>query len=107
MEQLNFLVLQDAPTAFMSSRPTALVVDCNCPVAVTVLPIWAAFLWLVLAVLISFGIFSYRVRVKVIHDYPAPRQSRRHWSAWHFKHYDRFLDKRVRYARHAQAIDET
>ena len=52
------------------------------------------------------AIYSYNARVKVIRDFPEKGMVRRHWSAWRFKHYDRFLDKRVRYARHAQAIDE-
>jgi uncharacterized protein (DUF2235 family) len=53
------------------------------------------------------AIYSYRVRVKVIRDFPEKGMVKRHWSAWRFKHYDRFLDQRVRYARHAQALDET
>jgi uncharacterized protein (DUF2235 family) len=61
----------------------------------------------VISALIGFGTFSYAVRVKVIRDFPKPGQTHRHWSGWHFQHYDKFLDKRVRYARHAQAIDET
>jgi uncharacterized protein (DUF2235 family) len=69
--------------------------------------LWIVSLAVMAAALIGFGIFSYRVRVKVIHDFPNPGETRRHWSGWHFQHYDRFLDKRVRYARHAQAIDET
>lgn len=53
------------------------------------------------------GIYSYRARVKVIRDFPEKGMVKRHWSAWRFKHYDRFLDRRVRYARHAQALDES
>jgi uncharacterized protein (DUF2235 family) len=69
--------------------------------------LWSVFLAVIAAALVGFGIFSYRVRVKIIHDYPKPGEHRWHWSGWRFQHYDRFLDKRVRYARHAQAIDET
>src|SRR5262249_19144997 len=69
--------------------------------------LWIVLLAVMIAALIGFGVFSYRVRVKVIHDFPKPGETCRHWSGWHFQHYDRFLDKRVRYARHAQAIDET
>lgn len=53
------------------------------------------------------GAYSYNVRVKVIRDFPKKGMAKRHWSAWRFKHYDRFLDRRVRYARHAQALDES
>jgi uncharacterized protein (DUF2235 family) len=67
---------------------------------------WISFLITAATILIGLGIYSYWVRVKVIHDYPTKGKSRRHWSAWRFAHYDRFLDKRIRYARHAQAIDE-
>jgi hypothetical protein len=70
-------------------------------------PLSLTFTSVLLVGVIWFGIFSYRVRIKVIGDYPTPGQRQWHWSAWHFRHYDRFLDKRVRYARHAQAIDET
>jgi uncharacterized protein (DUF2235 family) len=70
-------------------------------------PLWHVLAAVIATVLIGFGIFSYRVRVKIIRDYPNPGEYRWHWSAWRFRHYDRFLDKRVRYARHAQAIDET
>jgi len=68
---------------------------------------WLVLLAVITLAMVSFALFSYQVRVKVIHDFPEPGQTRWHWSAWHFQHYDRFLDKRVRYARHAQAIDET
>ncbi|MFZ0458600.1 MAG: DUF2235 domain-containing protein [Rhodoplanes sp.] len=64
----------------------------------------AIFALVVFAVIIA--IYSYNARVKVIRDFPEKGMVRRHWSAWRFKHYDRFLDRRVRYARHAQAIDE-
>jgi uncharacterized protein (DUF2235 family) len=67
---------------------------------------WISFLIVAGTILVGLGIYSYWVRVTVIHDYPTKGKSRRHWSAWRFSHYDRFLDKRVRYARHAQAIDE-
>jgi uncharacterized protein (DUF2235 family) len=61
---------------------------------------------LILAVVI-FGIHTYRACVKVIRDFPNPGDVRWRLAGWKFKHYDRFLDPRVRYARHAQAIDET
>ena len=45
------------------------------------------------------AVYSYNARVKVIRDFPEKGMVNRHWSAWRFKHYDRFLDRRVRYAR--------
>ena len=69
--------------------------------------VWKTFLAVLSLSLIVFFIYSYRVRVKVINDFPVIGEKSRHWSGWRFKHYDRFLDKRVPYARHAQAIDET
>jgi uncharacterized protein (DUF2235 family) len=53
------------------------------------------------------AIFISKARVKIIRDFPTLGRLKWHWSGWRFKHYDRFLDKRIRYARHAQAIDET
>lgn len=49
----------------------------------------------------------FKARFKTIHDFPNEGDYSWHWAAWRFEHYDRYLDKRVRYARHAQAIDET
>lgn len=68
---------------------------------------WWVFLALAFLSALAAFLYSYQLRVKVIHDFPKPGVSRRHWSGWRFQHYDRFLDKRVKYARHAQAIDET
>ncbi len=45
-------------------------------------------------------------RIKFVRDYPAPFWKRWHVSGWRLGYYDRFLDKRVRFARHALAIDE-
>jgi T6SS, Phospholipase effector Tle1-like, catalytic domain len=70
------------------------------------LPLWIVIGSVMIASMFAFYLYSYRVRVKVIENYPEPGERRKHWSGWRFQHYDRFLDKRVRYARHAQAIDE-
>lgn len=43
---------------------------------------------------------------KVIRDYPEKGTMRRHTAIWLMKHYDRFLDTNVRFARHACSIDE-
>ncbi len=48
-----------------------------------------------------------RARLRVIRDYPTVGKWRWHWSGWRFKFYDTNLDARVRFARHALAIDET
>jgi uncharacterized protein (DUF2235 family) len=45
--------------------------------------------------------------LKVIANYPTPRQFRFHFAKWRMKNYDRGLDTRIHYARHACAIDET
>jgi hypothetical protein len=47
-----------------------------------------------------------RAHIKVIRDFPNKGDISWHWSAWRFKFYDRFLDKRVGHARQAIAIDE-
>lgn len=44
---------------------------------------------------------------KKIENWPKEGESRSHFARWKFRHYDMFLDPRVRYGRHAQAIDET
>ncbi|MEW9805173.1 DUF2235 domain-containing protein [Mesorhizobium marinum] len=68
---------------------------------------WTAALVLALAATaIPLAIHSYRHRVKTIRDFPKSGDLRWHWSSWKFAHYDKFLDPRVRYARHALAIDE-
>jgi uncharacterized protein (DUF2235 family) len=67
---------------------------------------WWVALGLAMVSAAAFVIYSIRHRVKTIRDFPNEGDVKRHWSAWRFAHYDRFLDRRVRYARHAQAIDE-
>jgi hypothetical protein len=55
---------------------------------------------------LAFGLHAYRHRIKTIWNFPDKGNFRLHWSAWKFQHYDMHLDPRVRYARHALAIDE-
>lgn len=57
-----------------------------------------------LGVSAAYGLYC---RVRIIRDFPQGSWLKPHISGWRFKHYDRFLDPRIRYARHAQAIDET
>jgi hypothetical protein len=69
-----------------------------------------SFWWSFACVLAAVGLFtlvsSCRAHIKVIRDFPNKGNFSWHWSAWRFKHYDQFLDRRVRYARQAIAIDE-
>lgn len=58
-------------------------------------------------VAIGIGVYLYKTRFKIIRNFPQEGDVRWHLAAWRFKHYDKFLDKRIRYARHAQALDET
>jgi uncharacterized protein (DUF2235 family) len=48
-----------------------------------------------------------RMSLKVIRDYPRPGEFRWHFAGWRSGFYDKYLDERVRYGRHALAIDET
>jgi uncharacterized protein (DUF2235 family) len=58
----------------------------------------------VIAAAIVFDVL--KTRLKVIRDFPQPGESRWHLAGWKSGFYDRALDPRVRYARHALAIDE-
>lgn len=69
--------------------------------------LWETAPWLTAAFLSWLLIYDLRHRVKIITHYPKKWRFRIHRSGWRFKHYDRFLDPRVRYARHALAIDES
>lgn len=68
------------------------------------------FCWVFVLFLAAAGVVgliaAVRTHVKVIRDFPQKGDVKRHWFAWRSKHYDMFLDPRVRYARHAIAIDE-
>lgn len=66
-----------------------------------------SFVGILAVVGIAIGIYLYKTRFKVIRDFPERGDVRWHMAAWRFKHYDKFLDKRIRYGRHAQALDET
>lgn len=72
---------------------------------------WVKFWW-ALAVIggciaAAMGVGYWKTSIKTIHDYPNPGNFRMHRAAWRFKFYDNSLNKRVRFARHAIAIDET
>ena len=70
-----------------------------------------SFWWSFVCMLAAAGLFtlasSCRAHIKVIRDFPNKGNFNWHWSAWRFKNYDMFLDKRVGHARQAIAIDET
>jgi len=67
---------------------------------------WCAFSAVVGAFSLVALVSQCRSHLKIIHDFPTKGALRWHWSAWRFQFYDRFLDPRVDYARHALAIDE-
>ena len=86
-------------------------------VAVSALFAWLASNYFGLNALISYlviiaviGIYGlhyiYQHRLKTIQNFPKKGDFKYHFSSWKFSHYDRFLDPRVKLARHAQAIDE-
>jgi uncharacterized protein (DUF2235 family) len=52
------------------------------------------------------AVHTLRARLKIIADYPSKGKIRWHLAGWRSGFYDRFLDKRIQYARHALAIDE-
>jgi len=70
---------------------------------------WGA-LWIFCVTILALAgwgiLYALRHRIKFIRDYPKDGSFRWHWSSWKFSHYDKYLDPRVRYARHALAIDE-
>lgn len=63
-------------------------------VVVFIIVLWAMYLY-------------FRSHHRDIRDWPTEGARKWHFARWKFKHYDKYLDPRVRYGRHAQAIDET
>jgi uncharacterized protein (DUF2235 family) len=57
--------------------------------------------------LVIAAVAAFRSSFKFIRDFPSVGQSQWHFAGWHSGFYDRYLDPRVRYGRHALAIDET
>ncbi|OGB21452.1 MAG: hypothetical protein A3I66_18155 [Burkholderiales bacterium RIFCSPLOWO2_02_FULL_57_36] len=53
------------------------------------------------------AIGGFRASFKIISDYPVKGKSKWHFAAWHLRFYDNSLNTRVRFARHALAIDES
>lgn len=72
---------------------------------------WAAFGWLLLAFVVAGAAWLWRrerrSRRKVIRDFPNPGDERSHMADWKGENFDRLLSRFVRFARSANAIDET
>jgi uncharacterized protein (DUF2235 family) len=68
---------------------------------------WWSFSCVIVAIGLIALVAGAGAHLKVIRDFPKPGNFKWHWSVWHFKFYDQFLDPRVGYARHAISIDET
>lgn len=68
---------------------------------------WSSFYWLVFVVGLWAAVHTFRSSLKVIKDFPLPGQTQWHFAGWRSGFYDLNLNKRVRAARHALAIDET
>jgi uncharacterized protein (DUF2235 family) len=68
---------------------------------------WPTYAALSALIALSMGVSYLRAHLKTIDDYPTKGKSRWHFAAWRFRFYDNSLNTRVRYARHALAIDET
>lgn len=68
---------------------------------------WVGFWTVLIGGTVAFSIPLLRSSFKIISNYPVPGQFRWHFAGWRSGFYDKTLDNRVRYARHALAIDET
>lgn len=67
----------------------------------------ATFGWLV-AIVVAVLIAGYlKTHIKTIRDFPQKGDLSWHRTVWRFRFYDKSLNPRVQYARHALAIDET
>lgn len=68
---------------------------------------WPIFWTFIAAIAIALAAGYVNTRVKTIGDFPKKGDFSWHVAAWRFRFYDNSLNTRVRYARHALAIDET
>jgi uncharacterized protein (DUF2235 family) len=68
---------------------------------------WPTFITLGAIIALSMGVSYLRAHLKTIYDFPAKGNFSWHIASWRFRFYDNALNTRVRYARHALAIDET
>jgi hypothetical protein len=68
---------------------------------------WTVF-WSLCGLLAAWSILHGIVSsIKIIRNFPTPGKSRWHWTRWQSGFYDLDLNRQVRAARHALAIDET
>jgi uncharacterized protein (DUF2235 family) len=64
--------------------------------------------WVLTALIgLAMGTGYMKTNFKTIRDFPNKGDFKWHFAAWRFRFYDNSLNTRVRYARHALAIDET
>lgn len=68
---------------------------------------WPAFSAFTAAIALALLVGYVNTSVKTIKDFPKKGNFSWHIAAWRFRFYDNSLNTRVRYARHALAIDET
>lgn len=68
---------------------------------------WPSFWTFAAAIAIALAAGYVNTSVKTISDFPKKGNFSWHIAAWRFRFYDNSLNTRVRYARHALAIDET
>lgn len=68
---------------------------------------WPAFSAFTAAIALALLVGYVKTSVKTIRDFPMAGNVSWHIAAWRFRFYDNSLNTRVRFARHALAIDET
>ena len=71
------------------------------------LPYWPTVLFFSLLIFAVVVFASLSSSLRIIRDFPEKGDIRMHLASWKSAFYDRYLDPRVRFARHALAIDET
>lgn len=64
------------------------------------------YLTLTVLIVVGMGAGYLKAHLKTIRDFPNKGDVKRHIAAWRFRFYDNALNIRVRFARHALAIDE-
>ena len=67
---------------------------------------WDSFALVLSAMALSFLGYSLRSQYRSIRNFPRPGDHKWHLAAWRFHDYDRYLDPRIGFGRHAIAIDE-
>lgn len=67
---------------------------------------WDSFALVLSALALGFLGYNLRGQYRSIRDFPRRGDHKWHLAAWRFHDYDRYLDPRIEFARHAIAIDE-